>query len=47
MLTCSKSLGYFIESGIDPFEKKNGYPHPGFAWAATRDFIEKVGGLID
>jgi hypothetical protein len=35
----------------DKFWKFNGgyaeYPHPGYAWAATRQALEWVGGLID
>jgi hypothetical protein len=39
-----------VHSG-DKFWKGDGgsyeYPHPGFGWAATRDALERLGGLIE
>ena len=29
------------------FSKEYGFPHPGFAWAATREAINELGGLPD
>lgn len=43
------SYMYCYWKGIEP-ESKNGYTkggHPGFAWAARREAINRLGGLID
>ena len=40
-----------VVPGGNRFWKYNGgpydYPHPGYAWAATRDVLNRLGGLID
>lgn len=44
-----KSFGYCYKNGIPKLNKgKYGeYWHPGYAWAATREAINTMGGLID
>ncbi len=42
------SFGYLYNSGA-PMTPRKGYsfPHPGFAWALTREAFESVGRLVD
>lgn len=39
----------YAKAGFDPNKYRSGYTfwHPGFAWAATREAIDEMGGLID
>jgi len=47
----AKSLMYYATrnvSRIKEFNKKpETYPHPGYAWAATFDYLENTGGLFE
>jgi hypothetical protein len=48
-----KSLSSLVATGApmkvigDPNDYYNTYAHPGFAWAARREAIDHIGGLID
>lgn len=48
MTTFDGFAASYVTKAAPPYAKQ-GYPHwhPGFAWAARRDAIENVGGLID
>lgn len=43
------SAGYqYIKNNMKYIEaKQNDYPHSGYAWACTRKFYEKIGGLFE
>jgi hypothetical protein len=43
------SAGYqYIKNNMKYVEaKQQDYPHPGYAWACTRKFYEKIGGLFE
>lgn len=46
-LSMLQATGAPIKTSKDPAQYYATYGHPGFAWAARRDAIDKLGGLID
>jgi len=46
VIKVDKSFGHLANSGGNPSESYTSW-HPGYAWACTRRFYKRIGGLID